>query len=58
MVSKRPLVLRSGSQGIIMLGKHKTSKGCLYIKKLDDIDAKVLEKLVVKSVADLQRRLK
>lgn len=40
------------------LGKHKTGKGCLYIRKLDDIDVKVLEKLVVKSVADLKRRLK
>lgn len=28
------------------LGKHKTSKACLYIKKLTDIDEKVLEELV------------
>src|SRR5262249_19109560 len=28
------------------LGKHKAGKGCLYIKKLSDIDLKVLEKLV------------
>ena len=33
------------------LGKHSTGKGCLYIKKLADVDAKVLEKLVVKAVA-------
>jgi hypothetical protein len=33
------------------LGKHKASKGCIYIKKLDDIDPKVLEKMIVKSVA-------
>ena len=33
------------------LGKHTVGKGCLYIKKLTDVDEKVLEKLVVKSVA-------
>ena len=33
------------------LGKHTMGKGCLYIKKLADVDRKVLESLVVKSVA-------
>ena len=28
------------------LGKHKTGKGCLYIKKLADVDEKVLEKII------------
>ena len=28
------------------LGKHKTGKGCLYIKSLDDVDLRVLEQLV------------
>ena len=28
------------------LGKHKTGKGCLYIRKLDDVDLRVLEDLV------------
>jgi hypothetical protein len=28
------------------LGKHKTGKGCLYIRKLADVDAGVLEKLL------------
>lgn len=32
------------------LGKHKTGKGCLYIKKLEDIDLTVLEKLIKASV--------
>jgi hypothetical protein len=31
------------------LGKCKWGKGCLYIKKLDDIDLKVLEKLIKKN---------
>ncbi len=31
------------------LGKYKTSVGCLYINKLDDVDLKALEKLVAAS---------
>ncbi|MGH9871173.1 MAG: DUF1801 domain-containing protein [Pyrinomonadaceae bacterium] len=32
------------------LGKYKTAKSCLYIKKLADVDVDVLRKLVTKSV--------
>ena len=28
------------------LGKHKTGKGCLYVKRLADVDEKVLEKVI------------
>ena len=28
------------------LGKHKTGVGCLYINKLEDVDIKVLEKMI------------
>ena len=34
------------------LGKHKTSKGCLYINKLSDVDQTVLEKLIKRSYDD------
>ena len=30
------------------LGKYKTGKGCLYVKRLSDIDENVLEKLIRK----------
>lgn len=33
------------------LGKHTTGKGCLYIKKLSDVDQKVLETMAAKAVA-------
>ncbi len=33
------------------LGKHTTGKGCLYIKKLDDIDREVLKQLIDDAVA-------
>ena len=32
------------------LGKHKSSKACVYVKKLGDIDIKVLEKMIVNSM--------
>jgi Domain of unknown function (DU1801) len=32
------------------LGKHKTGKACLYIKRLEDVDLGVLKKIVQKSV--------
>ena len=38
------------------LGKHKTGKVCLYIRRLADVDLKVLETLVARSVADTKRR--
>lgn len=33
------------------LGKHKAGKGCVYIKRLEDIDLEVLRELVAVSVA-------
>jgi hypothetical protein len=37
------------------LGKYKMGKGCLYIKTLDDVDRKVLGKLIARTV-DIARR--
>jgi hypothetical protein len=33
------------------LGKHTTGKGCLYIKKLADVDQRVLKTMIGKSLA-------
>jgi len=38
------------------LGKHTTGKGCLYIKKLADVDREVLEAMVVESIAAMRAR--
>jgi hypothetical protein len=38
------------------LGKHTTGKGCLYIKRLADVDQQVLKAMVVKSVAAMRAR--
>jgi len=34
------------------LGKYKTGKSCLYIKRLSDIDLDVLREMISKSLAD------
>ena len=41
-----------GDYGPLMkkLGKYKTGKSCLYIKKLEDVDQKTLKELIAKSV--------
>ena len=38
------------------LGKHKTGRACLYIRRLADVELPVLERLVARSVADTRRR--
>lgn len=38
------------------LGKYKTSKSCLYVKKLDDLDRSVLTQLVEESVAYMREK--
>jgi hypothetical protein len=38
------------------LGKHKQAAGCLYIKKLDDVDRGVLKQLAKASIAELKKR--
>ena len=38
------------------LGKHKTSKACLYINKLADIDMDVLEAIIQADLAEMNKR--
>jgi hypothetical protein len=37
------------------LGKYKTGKSCLYVKRLEDVDLRVLKELVKRSVAHMRR---
>ena len=39
---------------LTQFGKHKAGKGCIYIKKLADIDVEVLKKMIVLSVASVK----
>lgn len=38
------------------LGKHKTGKGCLYIKSLGDVNREVLQKIFTKAFRESQRK--
>ena len=38
------------------LGKHKAAKGCLYVKKLDDVDLDVLESIIRNCVDHVKKK--
>ena len=38
------------------LGKHKTGKSCLYIKRLSDVDENVLQRLIEGSVEHMRKK--
>jgi len=46
----------AGRKLLASLGKHSMGKSCLYFKRLADLDVKVLEALIARSVADVKRR--
>jgi len=35
---------------LLKFGKHKTGKGCIYVKKLEDIDTGILSKMVKNAI--------
>ena len=37
------------------LGKHKAGQGCVYIKRLADVDERVLQKLIALSVRETKK---
>ena len=43
------LDIKKYSAELKKLGKHKTGVGCLYINKLEDVDIKILEKLITEA---------
>lgn len=44
--------LQKHAKTLARLGKHKTGKGCLYVKRLSDIDLAVLEELCRAGLAE------
>lgn len=54
------LYLLAGFEGatalLQQLGKHKTGKACLYIKRLADVQTAVLEQLIQRSIDETRRR--
>lgn len=49
-------VLPASAKQLTKLGKHKATKGCLYIKKLADVDVAVLEEIVQSSVNETRKK--
>lgn len=47
-----------GRFGALMkkLGKYKTGKSCLYIKRLEDVDKKILARLIRDSIQEMRRK--
>jgi len=45
------------AEDLAKLGKHKTSKACLYINKLADVDVAVLEEAVRKGFIEAKQEL-
>jgi len=44
------LDIQQHADALKKLGKHKTGVGCLYINKLEDVDIKILEKMIAAAV--------
>jgi hypothetical protein len=47
--------LRGSWRAVAKLGKVRTGKVCVYIRRLADIDLKFLETLVARSIAETKR---
>ncbi len=41
---------------LAQLGRHKMAKACLYVRRMSDVDPKVLERLVAATYAEVRRR--
>lgn len=46
-----PAAFDENPELLAKLGKHKVSKSCLYVRRLEDIDGNVLKSLLKKSIA-------
>ena len=40
---------------LLKLGKHKASKGCIYVKKLEDINIETLQKMIANNIKYIQK---
>lgn len=47
---------KNQKHNLLKLGKHRMGKACLYIRRLSDINLKVLEKLARESLQEMRRR--
>jgi hypothetical protein len=38
------------------LGRHATGKGCLYLKRMADVDQKVLDQIIRKAITKMRKK--
>lgn len=50
--------VKSYSQLLKKLGKHKVSGGCLYLNKLSDVDTTVLKQLIKEAFLETKKKFK
>lgn len=50
------LYVRPNPELMAKLGKHKATGGCIYVKRLDDINMTVLRKLTGDTVKDVKKK--
>lgn len=48
-------VFENKEELLLKFGKHKAGKGCIYVKKLTDIDLDILKKMISLSVESIQK---
>ena len=41
----------------LKLGKHKTGKACLYIKRLSDVDLKALNEIIITAIEAMKKQV-
>ena len=56
MVLYLHLGLEDARADLAKLGKYTTGKGCLNVRKLSDVDEKVLERIIVRSTAAMREK--
>lgn len=47
--------LKTREELLSKLGKHKSGKSCVYIKRLEDVDISIVEKLITQSIAHTKK---
>lgn len=48
--------LKNREKLLANLGKHKTGKACVYIKKLQDVNIETLKEIIINSIDDIKSK--
>lgn len=48
--------LKDREKLLASLGKHKTGKACVYVKKLEDVNIEILKQIITNSIEDIKSK--